>query len=364
MFGRRPEGPESLGSDADVVVLDAAAAGRITIPHDALLLTAEYGRDGDDLVLTGQDGATVVIENYFAVETPPVLVTERGAQVEAPLVYRLANAEPLEQYAQAAGGAARKQIGTVREIKGEVTANHKGGGSDTLSKGSPVYEGDEIRTGGDGKIVIIFTDNTRFGLGANARMTLDKLIYNPGGESSMGVSMLQGAFTFVSGKVAKTGADHMKITTPVGTLGIRGTEGGGFIAILGQETTLFISVGLGVLLNIGGFAAVSAGFGVVLVSATDAPLVQQFTIEQMREIVGDVYQGVPSLERRTEVAPDGTITVTLNFDGTGAPQAAVDGDIVGEEEEVFVVDDTPPPTQEDHGIIPGYCWRRYVDRSW
>ena len=335
MFTTAPDAPTSLGGDGGVVVLDAAASGRLKVPGEALLLGGDYSRDGDDLVLTGEDGATVVIEHYFSVDVAPVLVSERGAQIEASVAYRLADAEPLEQLAQAAGAAARKQIGTIRDLKGEVVANHKGGGSDTLSKGAPVYEGDEIRTGADGKVVIIFSDSTRFSLGPNARMTLDNLVYNPGGESSMGVSMLQGAFTFISGKVAKTGDDKMKITTPVGTLGIRGTEGGGSGSLIpGEPWILFISIGLGVLLNVGGFAAIPAGFGVTLTSATQAPLVQAFTIDEMREIVGDVYQGVPSLERRTEVAPDGTITVTLSTGELGAivgegavvPPAVVAGD--------------------------------------
>jgi len=43
------------------VVLDAAAASRITVPFDALLLTAECTRDGDDLVRTAQNCAPSVI---------------------------------------------------------------------------------------------------------------------------------------------------------------------------------------------------------------------------------------------------------------------------------------------------------------
>jgi len=154
------ESPGTLGSDAGTVILDATSASRVTVPFDALLLTAQYTRDGDDLVLTGEGGETVIVEGYFALGAPPTLVTELGAQVDPTLAYRLANAEPLEQYAQAAGGAARKVIGEVTRIEGTVTANHQGGGSDTLTKGAKVYQGDEIITAADGKIVITFTDDT------------------------------------------------------------------------------------------------------------------------------------------------------------------------------------------------------------
>ena len=39
----------------------------------------------------------------------------------------------------------------------------------------------------------------------------------------MAVDMLEGAFSFVSGEIAKTGPDAMKVTTPVATIGIRVT---------------------------------------------------------------------------------------------------------------------------------------------
>jgi len=338
--------PDTALTNSDVVVLDASAAARVVIPHDALLLTATYSRDGDDLVLTGKDGATVVVEKYFALGDPPVLATELGAQVAPDLAYRLAGADAPEQYAQAAGGAARKQIGTVNKVEGDVTANHKGGGSDKLTKGSAVYEGDEVITAADGKIVIFFTDDTRFALGTNARITLDKLVYNPGGESSMGVSMLQGAFTFVSGKVAKTGPDHMKITTPVGTLGIRGTEGGGFVGIFGQSTTLFISVGAALLTNSAGAAAIAAGFGVSLLSGADAPLVQTFSTDQMNNITRDA----PRPENyRGSLPPDGGEQKAAELNkiapAAGAEKivealkvAAEKGEVAGEEIVEAVVD--------------------------
>ena len=39
----------------------------------------------------------------------------------------------------------------------------------------------------------------------------------------MAVDMVEGAFSFVSGENAKTGPDAMKVSTPVATIGIRGT---------------------------------------------------------------------------------------------------------------------------------------------
>ena len=88
--------------------------------------------------------------------------------------------------------------------------------------GDPVYMGDVVQTGADGRVGITFTDGTAFNLSSNARMVLNEFVYDPNGKSNSTLfSLTKGTFTFVAGKVAKTG--DMKIDTPVATMGIRGT---------------------------------------------------------------------------------------------------------------------------------------------
>jgi hypothetical protein len=53
-------------------------------------------------------------------------------------------------------------------------------------------------------------------------MVLNEFVYDPNGKSNATLfSLSKGTFTFIAGKVAKTG--DMKIDTPVATMGIRGT---------------------------------------------------------------------------------------------------------------------------------------------
>lgn len=76
-FDRGAESAGTLGSNEGTVILDAASAGRITIPLDALLLTAQYARDGDDLVLTGGAGADSF--QYLAPEDGTAWTSEANA---------------------------------------------------------------------------------------------------------------------------------------------------------------------------------------------------------------------------------------------------------------------------------------------
>jgi hypothetical protein len=88
--------------------------------------------------------------------------------------------------------------------------------------GDPVYLGDVVKTGADGLIGINFADGSSFNLSSNARMALDEFVYDPNGKSnSTFFNLTSGTMTFVAGGVAKTG--HMKVDTPVATMGIRGT---------------------------------------------------------------------------------------------------------------------------------------------
>src|SRR5262249_9445173 len=70
---------------------------------------------------------------------------------------------------------------------------------------------------------IVFGDGTSFNISNNARMTLNEFVYDPKGSSNSSlISLQKGTFTFLAGKVAKSG--NMKVETPVGTMGIRGTS--------------------------------------------------------------------------------------------------------------------------------------------
>jgi hypothetical protein len=88
--------------------------------------------------------------------------------------------------------------------------------------GDFVYRGDIIQTGPDGKLGVGFADGSSFSVSNNARMEMNEFVYDPHGYSNSSLmSLTKGTFTFIAGEVAHTGS--MKVETPVGTMGIRGT---------------------------------------------------------------------------------------------------------------------------------------------
>ena len=70
-------------------------------------------------------------------------------------------------------------------------------------------------------------------------MVLDELIYDPEtDEGTSAFSVVQGAFSFVSGAIAKSGSDAMTVRTPVATIGVRGTMVVGTAAQEGEESSV------------------------------------------------------------------------------------------------------------------------------
>src|SRR3990167_4601955 len=128
------------------------------------------------------------------------------------------------ELAQAAGAGA-EPIGRVETMAGTVVAVRADGSRVELHAGDSIFQGDTLESGPDGAVGVVLADDTTFSMAENGRMVMDEMVYDPGTQAgSIGVSVLQGVFTFVSGEIAKTDPDAMALHTPVATIGIRGTQ--------------------------------------------------------------------------------------------------------------------------------------------
>ncbi|MEA3004125.1 MAG: hypothetical protein QOH81_2913 [Sphingomonadales bacterium] len=92
---------------------------------------------------------------------------------------------------------------------------------------------DEVRTGGASQLQILLLDRTVFTVGANARVAIDRFVYDPAANSrAVGVSVARGAFRFMSGRTLGKPVGPVSVRTPVATIGIRGTI---FEGVVGED---------------------------------------------------------------------------------------------------------------------------------
>ncbi len=124
-----------------------------------------------------------------------------------------------------AGGqaAAQEAIGAVSRIQGEVSGL-RGGATRTLGLNAPVFLNEFVSTGKVARLEVTFIDNTRLTLGERTKLTLDTYVFNPAAGSGTIKFGVVGAFRFLSGQVTKLASSDVSVTTPVATIGIRGTE--------------------------------------------------------------------------------------------------------------------------------------------
>lgn len=233
--------PTPGGASEPAIVIQADGAPAIELPDASVLVHGDFSQSGQDLVLTGPSGADVIVQNYFAQETPPDLVAAGGAQALSPqLVDSFLTSQAPGQYAQAGSAVGSQSIGQVGDVAGQAFAVRADGTRVPLEKGDPVFQGDIVETGGnDSAVRMVFLDKTEFALGADAKLALDELVFNPATQSgSAQFSILKGVFVFSSGEIAKTDNTDMTVATPVGTIGIRGTEVAGRVDEGGGQFTV------------------------------------------------------------------------------------------------------------------------------
>src|SRR5579884_4016514 len=205
------------------VIHNDLSSHAIIVPDAELLFTGAFKRVGPDLVLTGHDGRHHVVPGYFSSEHPPALMAPNGASLAADVVGLLAGSPTPGQYAQAQPTPAPDAIGKVEKVVGDVTVM-RNGAAVTLHVGDAVFKSDVVQTGTNSSVGISFPDGTAVNLIANTRMALNEYSYDANSNSNSALlTLVEGTFAFVAGKVAHTG--DMKIATPVATMGIRGTTG-------------------------------------------------------------------------------------------------------------------------------------------
>ncbi len=112
--------------------------------------------------------------------------------------------------------------GEVARLHGSLAAE-AASGERALTETDPVFSGETLRTGPGARARIAMRDGGVLTLGAEAAVALTRMVFDraeDGGEAVF--SALEGVFRMTSGSLGSAGA--VTVTTPVATIGIRGTD--------------------------------------------------------------------------------------------------------------------------------------------
>ncbi len=118
-----------------------------------------------------------------------------------------------------------EEVGRIKTLKGESYIIRGSEGRRLAMVNDRVYAQDQLETGADGSMGVTFIDNSRFSVGPNSLVSLDRFDFNPTTHAGVFESRInRGTLAVTSGKIAKQSASAMKVKTRATVLGVRGTN--------------------------------------------------------------------------------------------------------------------------------------------
>lgn len=115
-------------------------------------------------------------------------------------------------------------VGYVMTMSGEgsVTTNGK---SVSAKVGTPVFEGATLKVSADSSMGVTLKDDTVMSLGPKSEMVIEEYLFAPAkNDLKLTARMVHGTLNFIDGVIAKLRPEAVKINTPTGTVGVRGTH--------------------------------------------------------------------------------------------------------------------------------------------
>jgi len=128
--------------------------------------------------------------------------------------------------------AAGEEAAQVKNCTGEafVVRQHR---TLPIKQHDRIFAGDLLKTGHDGRLGILFKDNTALSLGPCSELVIDEFLFAPSqGKLSIVTRMLKGTAAYVSGVIVKLSPKAARFETPTATIGIRGTR---FLVKVGER---------------------------------------------------------------------------------------------------------------------------------
>ena len=172
--------------------------------------------------------------------------------------------------------SAQTRVGEAAVVKNEVL-RVTGPSTSRINVGDGLLRDEIVRTGLDSAARLVMSDSTNLSLGANASLKLDRTVFDDETHyRDVAVRLTSGAFRFVTGNSEKAA---YKITTPLATIGVRGTtldilsQRGQTIVNLqeGQASVCTVSFECVQLTNPGDTAVITLSGGKTSIKKTNNP---------------------------------------------------------------------------------------------
>ena len=137
--------------------------------------------------------------------------------------------------------SAHAAIGTITEQVNNPPQIQRAKTTLTGSKGTGVDMADAITTK-QGKVGIVFADDTKVQVNENSKLVIDEFVYDPKNKDAgkLALNMASGTVRYASGAIAHNNPNKVAINTPTATVAVRGTDFTATVDELGESTVILL----------------------------------------------------------------------------------------------------------------------------
>jgi hypothetical protein len=121
------------------------------------------------------------------------------------------------------GRCGQAAIGQIKNLRGQVSII-RNDVPQAAKAGDLIEQSDVLTTGPNSSVGITFIDDSRFSAGPNSRIEIRQFQFDPTIQRGDFLTHIgRGTLAVVSGQIAKSSPEAMKVKTPTTILGVRGT---------------------------------------------------------------------------------------------------------------------------------------------
>ncbi len=115
-------------------------------------------------------------------------------------------------------------IASLKTVQGSCWVQ-RGSQGMAATEGLHLQTGDLLRTGPNGRLGVMMRDGTRLALGPGTELSIDQFAYDPShSKFALFLNLGRGILAYISGKIAKFSPEAVRVQTPSGSIGVRGTK--------------------------------------------------------------------------------------------------------------------------------------------
>ena len=228
-------------------------------------------------------------------------------------------------------------IGTITEQANSPASIQRQKTTVPGTKGTGVEMEDAINTK-QGKVGIVFADETKVQVNENSRIVIDEFVYDPNSKDKgkLALNMASGTARYASGAIAKNNPSSVSINTPTAKIAVRGTDFTATVDELGASTVILLpscprrdmlpdeierlcKTGVIDVINDGGTVTLDQAFQATKVTARNVAPTKPITLKLNEDAINNMLiiappQEIRQREREREGARDTAISaLSQNF---------------------------------------------------